>query len=53
MEKGKEINILPLPEDIIEVGMTLIIQGELEYIEKLRDIADGSDGRSTGRPAGW
>jgi len=41
MEEGKEINILPLPEDRIRDSMTLIVQGEANDVEKLRDIADG------------
>jgi len=41
MQKGKEINILPLPESVIREGITLIVQGEMNDVEILRDIADG------------
>ncbi|MCH7782287.1 potassium channel protein [candidate division KSB1 bacterium] len=37
-----ESNFLPLPEDTIEQGMKLCVQGEVENIELLRDVADGT-----------
>jgi voltage-gated potassium channel len=37
---GTDSNYLPLPENIIQDNMTLIVQGRLEDIEAFRDVAD-------------
>jgi len=38
--EGYESDFLPLPENVIEEDMILIVQGKVEDVETLRDLAD-------------
>jgi len=41
IDGGYDSNFLPLPEDTIIENMIIIVQGEVENVEILRDLADG------------
>jgi len=40
-EDGYKSNFLPLPENVVSIEMIICVQGEVNQIEKLRDLADG------------